>query len=76
MGMPRNMKQCLTLAQTDDARRYSHIQAAQEAVYLNNYAIKSKAVEDLLHEESLIPAKVRSVFSFCQWIAVYWTALH
>jgi len=76
MGMPRDMKQHLTLIRTDDARCYSHIQATQEAVYLNNYAIKSKAVEDLLHEESLVPAKVRSVFSFCQQIAVYWTTLH
>jgi len=71
MGMPWDMKQRLTLARMDDARHYSRIQAAQEAVYLNNYAIKSKAVEDLLHEESLVPAKVRSVFSFCQQIAVY-----
>ena len=66
MGMSRDMKQHLTLAQMDDARRYSRIQAAQEAVYLKNYAINSKAVEDLLHEESLVPAKVHSVFSFCQ----------
>jgi len=66
MGMPRDMKQHLTLTRMDDARCYSRIQAAQEAVYLNNYAIKSKAVEDLLYEESLVPAKVRSVFSFCQ----------
>jgi len=71
MRMPRDMKQCLTLARTDNARCYSRIQATQKAVYLNNYAIKSKAVEDLLHEESLIPAKVHSVFSFCQRIAVY-----
>lgn len=64
MGMARDMKQRLTLARTDDARRCSRIRAAQEAVYLNNYAINSKAVEKLLQEHSLVPAKVRSCFLF------------
>jgi hypothetical protein len=50
--------QHMSLARVDDTKRRSHIKAAREAIYMQNYTIDSKAVEDLLREDSLVPTAV------------------
>ena len=56
------MAQRLTLLRQDDVKRRSRIKAARKIIYEMDYMVNSKAVEDLLQEESLVPTIVR-VFS-------------
>ena len=58
MGMPRDMAQRMSLARVDDTKRRSRIRAAREAIYAKNHTIDSKAVENLLREDSLVPTAV------------------
>jgi hypothetical protein len=58
MGMHRDMTQRMSLARVDDTKRRSRIKAAREAIYVKNYTIDSKAVENLLREDSLVPTAV------------------
>jgi hypothetical protein len=62
MGTHRDMMQRTTLARVDNVKRRIRVEAAREAIYVNNYTINSKAVENLLQEESLVPTAV-CVFS-------------
>jgi hypothetical protein len=65
MGMHRDMAQRMALARVDDVKRRSRIKAAREAIYVNNYTIDSKVVENLLREDSLVPTAV--CVSFLLW---------
>ena len=58
MGMRRDMMQRVSLVRVDDLNRRSRIKAAREIIYLKNYKVDSKAVEDLLREDSLVPTAV------------------
>jgi hypothetical protein len=58
MGKPRDMTQRKTLARVDDVGRRTRVEVARESIYQKNYAVDSKRVEDLLQNESLVPAAV------------------
>lgn len=58
LGMPLDMKQRETLARVDDASTRYKIETARDIIHQKNYAIDSPAVEIILKEESLVPAKV------------------
>jgi hypothetical protein len=58
MGMRRDMTQRISLARIDDVKRRSRVGAARAAIYSENNAIDSTAVENLLKEESLVPTAV------------------
>jgi hypothetical protein len=55
MGMRRDMAQRISLARVDDLERRSLIKVAQEIIYVKDYKTDSKAVEDLLRQDSLVP---------------------
>ena len=55
MGMRRDMAQCMSLTWVDNLERRRCIKAAREIIYLKNYRTNSKAVEDLLQQDSLVP---------------------
>jgi hypothetical protein len=55
MGMRRDMAQRMSLARVDNLERRRRIKAAREIIYLKNYRTDSKAVEDLLQQDSLVP---------------------
>jgi hypothetical protein len=63
MGMRRDMAQRMSLARVDDTRRRSRVKAAREVIYAKNCTIDSKAVENLLREDSLVPTVVCACFS-------------
>ena len=48
-----------TLARVDDLSRRNHIASAHEVIYEKSYAVDSKAMEDLLKVDSLVPTAVR-----------------
>lgn len=58
MGMPRDMAQRTTLARNDNENRQRRVAAARRAIYENNYAVNSKAVNEMLQEDSLVPTTV------------------
>ena len=58
MGMPRDMKQRITLARVDDVKRRNRVEAAREAIYVKNYGVDSQPVKNLLQEDSLVPTVV------------------
>jgi hypothetical protein len=60
MGMRRDMAQRRTLAQNDDVKHHDHIETAREKIYEKGYVVDSRAVEDLLQEDSLVPTAVRA----------------
>lgn len=53
--MPGDRNRRTTLARVDDARRQNLVVAARRIIYEKHYQINSKAVEDLLRNESLTP---------------------
>jgi len=63
MGMRRDMTQRMSLVRVDDLNRRSRIKAAREFIYFKNYKVDSKAVEDLLREDSLVPTAVCVLFA-------------
>jgi hypothetical protein len=63
MGLPRDMTQRISLARTDNIPRRSRVEAARKAIYVQNFAINSVVVENLLKEDSLVPTAV-SCFSY------------
>lgn len=60
MGMRRDMAQRRTLARIDDVKRRDRIETAREKIYEKGYVVDSRAVEDLLQEDSLVPTAVRA----------------
>ena len=58
MGMQQDMTQWKTLAQIDDANRRDHVKVAHEHIYEKSNGIKSKGVQNLLQETSLVPMMV------------------
>jgi hypothetical protein len=48
----------MSLARVDDTKRRSRVKAAREVIYVKNCTIDSKAVENLLQEDSLVPTAV------------------
>jgi hypothetical protein len=63
MGMHRDMMQCMSLARVDNLEWRRRIKAAREIIYLKNYKTDSKAVEDILQQDSLVPTVVSVYFS-------------
>ena len=55
MGMPEDRNRRTTLARVDDAHCQNLVVAARCIIYEKHYQINSKAVEDLLWNESLTP---------------------
>ena len=62
MGMHRDMAQCMSLAQINNPEWCSHIKAAREIIYVKGFKTDSKAVEDLLQQDSLVPTAVNVCF--------------
>jgi hypothetical protein len=62
MGMRRDMAQRGTLARMDDVKRRARIETAREKIYEKGYVVDSRAVEDLLQEDSLVPTAVCALF--------------
>jgi hypothetical protein len=62
MGMRCDMAQCMSLARVDNLEWRRRIKVAQEIIYLKNYGTNSKAVEDLLRQDSLVPTAVSVYF--------------
>lgn len=59
IGEPRDRHQRITLQRVSDARYCKKISAARKWIYgAQNRTIKSKFVEELLKEESLVPTSV------------------
>jgi hypothetical protein len=56
------MKQRVTFARVDDVKRCTRIQVVHDAIYLRIYAVDSKAVENLLQGDSLVPTAVCAIF--------------
>ena len=61
LGMRRDKAQRASLARVDGLERRNRIKAAREIIYAKNYKTDSKAVEDLLRRDSLVPTAA-SVF--------------
>ena len=59
MGMRRDLSQRTSLARVDDMNRRSRLDAARKAIYEKNNTVDGVAIEDLLKEDSLVPATVR-----------------
>jgi hypothetical protein len=59
MGQHRDMTQRETLARVDDVSRRNRVASAREIIYEKNYAVDSKAVDNLLQVDSLVPTAVR-----------------
>ncbi|KAF8227766.1 hypothetical protein L208DRAFT_1104556, partial [Tricholoma matsutake] len=55
MGMCQDMMQCRTLTWIDDVKQRNHVETAHEKIYEQGYVVDSRAVEDLLQEDSLVP---------------------
>ena len=62
MGMRCDMTQCMSLARIDNPERRSRIKAAREIIYVKDYKTDSKAVEDLLRQDSLVPTAASVCF--------------
>jgi len=62
MGKNRDMAQRISLARVDDLHRRGRVKSAREIIYVNNYKTDSKAVEDLLKKDSLVPTAVGALF--------------
>jgi len=58
VGKCQDMLQCESLACTDDVNHCSCVEAAHKCIYEKNYAVNSRVVENLLHEDSLVPTAV------------------
>lgn len=65
MGMPRDMTQRKSLMRIDNVQRRSRVEAAREAIYVKNFGIDSVVVENLLKEDSLVPAAVSIFHGLC-----------
>ena len=53
------MTQCETLARVDDLSHRNRVASAREIIYEKKYAVDSKAVENILQVDSLVPTTVR-----------------
>jgi hypothetical protein len=62
MGMRRDMAQRGTLARMDNVKHRARIETAREKIYEKGYVVDSRAVEDLLQEDSLVPTAVCALF--------------
>ena len=56
------MAQRISLARVDDLQRRGRVKAARRIIYVNNYKTDSKAIEDLLRKDSLVPTAVGALF--------------
>lgn len=58
MGKAQDMQQRRTLKRTDNDDRKRKVNIARNIIYQKNYAVNSKAVENQLKKESLVPTLV------------------
>ena len=63
LGMSRDMKERDVLARVDNRVRQNKIQGARSHIYGSALGVTSTAVENLLKDQSLVPASVSFVFS-------------
>ncbi|KLO06038.1 hypothetical protein SCHPADRAFT_895789 [Schizopora paradoxa] len=61
VGMKRNADAIVKLARVDDEHHRDKISRARNFVHLRGYGVKSKAVENLLGSQSLVPTKLNKV---------------
>ena len=59
------MMQRKSLVRIDNVQRRNRVEAARNAIYVNNYAIDGTVVQNLLMEDSLVPTTVSILQSFC-----------
>jgi hypothetical protein len=52
------MAQRRTLTQIDDVKWHTRVEMAHQKIYEKGYVVDSRAVEDLLQEDSLVPTAV------------------
>ncbi len=52
------MAQRTSLTRVDDLKRHGRVKAARRIIYEKNYMINTEAGEQLLQEDSLVPASV------------------
>lgn len=64
------MTQRTTLARVDNMKRRIRVEAARGAIYMDNYKVDSRAVENLLQEESLVPTVVCILFPYMPCVEV------
>ena len=63
LGMSRDMKERGILTRVDNRVRQNKIQSARSHIYGSALGVTSTAVENLLKDQSLVPASVSFVFS-------------
>ena len=63
LGMSRDMKERDTLARVDDRVRQNKVKSARAHIYGSALGVTSTAVENLLRDQSLVPASVSFVIS-------------
>ena len=63
LGMSRDMKERDTLARVDDRVRQNKVKSACAHIYGSALGVTSTAVENLLRDQSLVPASVSFVIS-------------
>jgi hypothetical protein len=70
MGMRRDLSQRASLTRVDDIDRRSRLDAARKAIYERNNTVDGTAVENLLKEDSLVPAAV-SIYIYMAGVDAY-----
>lgn len=58
MGMAQDMVDRRRLIRIDDDYRKQQVHKAREFIYEQNYGVSSKAVENVLKPQSLVPTEV------------------
>lgn len=56
--MARNTRALVSTARIDNEKYREDIETAREFIFLGGYNVKSKAVENVLADRSLVPIKV------------------
>ena len=62
MGKKQDMAQRISRARVDGLERRGRVKAAREIIYAKNLKTDTKAVEDLLQKDSLVPTAVGALF--------------
>src|SRR6266404_2607965 len=72
------MTQRKTLARVDNLSRHNRAASAREVIYEKNYAVDSKAVENILQVDSLVPTAVRdrSLLDAYQIVMIFRSRTH
>ncbi|KAH7917181.1 hypothetical protein BV22DRAFT_1052620, partial [Leucogyrophana mollusca] len=63
LGMAQDMKERIVLARIDDGFRQRKTDISRSLIYDRGYGVRSKAVETLLKDQSLVPTSLQNAFS-------------